>query len=57
MYVRGVPFEVFDGEATPQDTAVLDQALTPSDAGPIEVAFEPKVKPALLFFFFFFFFL
>jgi hypothetical protein len=43
MYVRGIPFETYDGENTPTEVAVLDNVLTPSDAGPIEVVFEPKV--------------
>ena len=43
MYARGIPFDLLDGESPAADTAVLDRALTPSDAGPIEVIFEPKV--------------
>lgn len=43
MFVRGTPFETFDGEVLPPDTAVVDTTLTPSDVGPIEFSFEPKV--------------
>lgn len=44
MYVRGTPFESYDGgEHAPPDVAVVDAPLTPSDAGPIEFSFEPKV--------------
>lgn len=43
MYVRGTPFELYDGENTPADVSVADNTITPSDSGPIEYTFSPKV--------------
>lgn len=43
MYVRGTHIEEYDGEKTPADAAIADCAITPSDVGPIEYAFKPKV--------------
>lgn len=41
--MRGTQFETYDGEVLPPDTAVVDTTLVPSDVGPIEFSFEPKV--------------